>query len=128
MTDKLAGKVSLVTGGSAGIGLGHCQRVRQRRRAGVYYRPPPVPTGWGSRFDRRQCGSDPGRRLQPRRSRPHLRNHKAQAGHIDVLAVNAGIYEFGTFGEITEEYFDKTFNTNVRGLLFTGAEGVAAAD
>ena len=29
------------------------------------------------------------------------------------------VYEFGTLGEITEEHFDKTFNTNVRGLLFT---------
>jgi NAD(P)-dependent dehydrogenase (short-subunit alcohol dehydrogenase family) len=41
-----------------------------------------------------------------------------EAGRIDVLAVNAGIYEFGALGEITEEHFDKTFNTNVRGLLF----------
>jgi NAD(P)-dependent dehydrogenase (short-subunit alcohol dehydrogenase family) len=44
---------------------------------------------------------------------------QARAGRIDVLAVNAGIYEFGTLGEITEEHFDRTFNTNVRGLLFT---------
>ena len=36
---------------------------------------------------------------------------KAQAGRIDVLMVNAGVYEFGTLGEITEEHFDKTFNT-----------------
>jgi NAD(P)-dependent dehydrogenase (short-subunit alcohol dehydrogenase family) len=36
-----------------------------------------------------------------------------------VLAVNAGVYEFGKLGEITEEQFDKTFNTDVRGLLFT---------
>src|SRR5205823_14212484 len=43
---------------------------------------------------------------------------KAQAGHIDVLAANAGVYEVAKFGEITEEHFDKTFNTNVRGLLF----------
>ena len=43
---------------------------------------------------------------------------KAKAGRIDVLFVNAGFYEFGKFGEITEEHFDKTFNTNVRGLLF----------
>jgi NAD(P)-dependent dehydrogenase (short-subunit alcohol dehydrogenase family) len=43
---------------------------------------------------------------------------KAQAARIDVLVVNAGVYEFGTFGEITEEHFDKTFSTNVRGLLF----------
>jgi hypothetical protein len=32
---------------------------------------------------------------------------------------NAGVYEFGRLGEITEEQFDKTFNTDVRGLLFT---------
>jgi NAD(P)-dependent dehydrogenase (short-subunit alcohol dehydrogenase family) len=41
------------------------------------------------------------------------------AGRIDVLAANAGFYEFGVFGEITEEHLDKAFNTNVRGLLFT---------
>jgi hypothetical protein len=28
-----------------------------------------------------------------------------------VPAVNAGVYEFGKLGEITEEEFDKTFNT-----------------
>jgi hypothetical protein len=27
---------------------------------------------------------------------------------------NAGVYEFGMLGEITEEQFDKTFNTDVR--------------
>ena len=43
---------------------------------------------------------------------------KEKAGRIDVLFANAGFYEFGTFGEITEEHFDKTFDTNVRGLLF----------
>jgi len=44
---------------------------------------------------------------------------KAQAGRVDVLMANAGVYEFGRLGEITEEQFDKTFNTDVRGLLFT---------
>lgn len=44
---------------------------------------------------------------------------KAKAGRIDVLVPNAGSYELGTFGEITEEHFDKTFGINVRGLLFT---------
>ena len=36
-----------------------------------------------------------------------------------MLAVNAGVYEFGKLGEITEEQFDRTFNTDVRGVLFT---------
>jgi NAD(P)-dependent dehydrogenase (short-subunit alcohol dehydrogenase family) len=38
---------------------------------------------------------------------------------IHVLLVNAGFYELGKLGEITEEHFDKTFDTNVRGLLFS---------
>jgi len=44
---------------------------------------------------------------------------KEKTGRIDVLFANAGFYEFAALGEITEEHFDKTFNTNVRGLLFT---------
>ena len=44
---------------------------------------------------------------------------KAQARRIDVLAANAGVYEFGTLGEINEEHFDKVFNTNARDLLRT---------
>jgi NAD(P)-dependent dehydrogenase (short-subunit alcohol dehydrogenase family) len=35
-----------------------------------------------------------------------------------------GIYEFGSFGEITEAHFDKTFNTNVHGLLFTAQKAL----
>jgi NAD(P)-dependent dehydrogenase (short-subunit alcohol dehydrogenase family) len=37
---------------------------------------------------------------------------------------NAGVYEFGMRGEITEEQFDKTFNTDVRGLLFTAQKAL----
>jgi NAD(P)-dependent dehydrogenase (short-subunit alcohol dehydrogenase family) len=44
---------------------------------------------------------------------------KENAGRIDVLFVNAGFYEVGRFGEVTEEHFDNTFNTNVRGLFFS---------
>jgi NAD(P)-dependent dehydrogenase (short-subunit alcohol dehydrogenase family) len=31
---------------------------------------------------------------------------REKAGRIDVLVVNAGFYESGTLGEITEEHFD----------------------
>ena len=43
---------------------------------------------------------------------------RQKAGRIDVLFVNAGFYDVGKLGEVTEEHFDKTFNTNVRGLFF----------
>lgn len=38
---------------------------------------------------------------------------------IDVLYANAGIGEFAPIGAVTEEHFDKTFDVNVRGTLFT---------
>lgn len=42
-----------------------------------------------------------------------------KAGRIDVLFANAGGGEFARIGEITEAHFDKTFNINVKGVLFT---------
>src|SRR2546429_8897602 len=44
---------------------------------------------------------------------------KHQKGRIDVLFANAGIMESASLGSITESHFDKTFNVNVKGLLFT---------
>lgn len=44
---------------------------------------------------------------------------KEQKGHIDILFANAGIVEFAALGEITEEHFDKVFNINVKGVVFT---------
>jgi NAD(P)-dependent dehydrogenase (short-subunit alcohol dehydrogenase family) len=44
---------------------------------------------------------------------------KKEKGRIDVLFASAGQGEFGKIGEITEEHFDKIFDLNVRGTLFT---------
>src|ERR1700738_750166 len=44
---------------------------------------------------------------------------KKQKGHIDILFANAGTGEFAPLDAITEEHFDKIFNANVKGLLFT---------
>ena len=44
---------------------------------------------------------------------------KRQKGRIDVLFASAGFAEFAPIGEVTEAHFDKTFDLNVRGTLFT---------
>ena len=44
---------------------------------------------------------------------------KEQKGHIDILFANAGVGELAPLGAITEAQFDKTFDINVKGLLFT---------
>jgi NAD(P)-dependent dehydrogenase (short-subunit alcohol dehydrogenase family) len=40
-------------------------------------------------------------------------------GRIEIIFANAGVGEFVPFGAVTEEHFDKLFNINVRGTLFT---------
>ena len=40
-------------------------------------------------------------------------------GRIDIVFANAGVAEFAPLGRITEQHFDKLFNINVRGTLFT---------
>ena len=44
---------------------------------------------------------------------------REQKGRLDVLFANAGGGAIAPLGQITEEHFDTTFATNVRGLLFT---------
>lgn len=44
---------------------------------------------------------------------------KREKGRIDVLFASAGQGEFKTLDQVTEEHFDKTFDLNVRGTLFT---------
>jgi NAD(P)-dependent dehydrogenase (short-subunit alcohol dehydrogenase family) len=119
MTGKLADKIAVVTGGSAGIGLGIAKRFAQEG-ARVFI------------IGRRQSQLDQavasiaGDAAAIQGDISNLADLdriyatvEAHAGRIDVLAVNAGVYEFAKLGEITEEQFDRTFNTDVRGLLFT---------
>ncbi len=45
---------------------------------------------------------------------------KTQKGHIDILFASAGVGDFNVpIGSVTEANFDKTFDVNVRGTLFT---------
>jgi NAD(P)-dependent dehydrogenase (short-subunit alcohol dehydrogenase family) len=119
MAGKLVNKIALVTGGSAGIGLGIARRFAEEG-ARVFI------TGRRSAELDKAVDAIGGKVAAVRGDVSDLADldrifgHiKDQAGRIDVLAANAEFYEFGAFGEITEEHFDRTFNTNVRGLLFT---------
>lgn len=118
MSRKLENKVAVITGGSAGIGLGAAKRFVEEgarvfitgRRQGELDRAVAEIGG-----DIEAIQADAASLADIDRVYEIV---KEKAGRIDVLFANAGFYEFGTFGEITEEHFDKTFDTNVRGLLF----------
>jgi NAD(P)-dependent dehydrogenase (short-subunit alcohol dehydrogenase family) len=49
---------------------------------------------------------------------------KREKGSIDILFASAGQGEFATLEQVTEEHFDKTFNLNVRGTLFTAQKAL----
>src|ERR1700676_2226610 len=99
MTGKLADKVALVTGGSAGIGLGIAKRFAEEgARVFITGRRPAelnkAVTSIGGNVEAIQGDvSDP---IDLDRIFAHIRT---QAGRIDVLAENAGFYEFGTLSE-----------------------------
>jgi NAD(P)-dependent dehydrogenase (short-subunit alcohol dehydrogenase family) len=44
---------------------------------------------------------------------------KKDAGHLDIVFANAGSGQLLPLGAITEEHIDKTFEVNVKGLVFT---------
>jgi NAD(P)-dependent dehydrogenase (short-subunit alcohol dehydrogenase family) len=119
MKSKLADKVAVVTGGSTGIGLGIAKRFAvEGARVFITGRRPAeldkAVTSIGGNATALQGDASDLADLDR-----IFAQVQAQAGRIHVLAANAGFYEFGALAEITEEHFDKTFNTNVRGLLFT---------
>jgi NAD(P)-dependent dehydrogenase (short-subunit alcohol dehydrogenase family) len=116
---KLQGKVAVVTGGNSGIGLATAQRFAAE---GAYV----FITGRRqSELDAavKQIGENVTGVQGDVSNLADLdrlfATIKQQKGHIDILFANAGGGEFLPLGEITEEHFDKTFNNNVKGLLFT---------
>ena len=119
MSERLANRIAVVTGGSAGIGLGAAKRFAAEG-AQVF-----ITGRRQSELDK--AGAEIGRNvtvIQGDASRLADLDRiyavvREKAGRIDVLFANAGIYEVGTLGKITEEHFDKIFGINVRGLFFT---------
>ena len=116
--DKLARKVAVITGGSTGIGLA-AAKLFVKEGAFVFI------TG------RRQKELDEAVKaigsnvtgiqgdVTKLADIDRLYQAVKAKGRIDIVFANAGVAEFAPLGSITEEHFDKLFNINVRGLLFT---------
>ena len=115
---KLQGKVAIITGGTSGIGLATA-KLFVREGAHVFI------TG------RRQKEVDEAVKVigsnvtgvqgdvAKLADLNRLYETVKVKGHIDIVFANAGVGEFAALGSITEEHFDKLFNVNVKGALFT---------
>jgi NAD(P)-dependent dehydrogenase (short-subunit alcohol dehydrogenase family) len=119
MTDRFNNKVVVVTGGTSGIGLATAKAFAAEG-ASVFI------TG------RRQDALDAavksigGRVTAVQGDMADLADidrlyDAVQKKHqqIDVIFANAGGGEFAPLGAITEEHYQRTFDTNVKGVLFT---------
>ena len=115
---KLAGKVAVITGGTTGIGLA-AAKLFVSEGAYVFI------TGRRQKeLDKavKEIGSNvTGVQGDIANLTDLDRLYEAVAikGRIDVVFANAGVAEFAPLGKITEEHFDKLFDINVKGTLFT---------
>jgi NAD(P)-dependent dehydrogenase (short-subunit alcohol dehydrogenase family) len=119
ITKRLEGKIAVITGGNSGIGLATAQRfVEEGAFVFITGRRQDELDKAVKQIDKNVMGvqGDVSNLADLDRL---FATVKQQEGRIDVLFANAGIAEFAPLGSITESHFDKIFNINVKGLLFT---------
>jgi NAD(P)-dependent dehydrogenase (short-subunit alcohol dehydrogenase family) len=116
---KLDGKIAVVTGGSSGIGLATAKRfvadgayvfITGRRKSELDAAVADI----GENISAVQA--DVSKLSDLDSLFAVVRQAK---GRIDVLFANAGIAEAAPLGEISEDHFDRQFDINVKGTLFT---------
>jgi NAD(P)-dependent dehydrogenase (short-subunit alcohol dehydrogenase family) len=119
MSQKLSEKVALVTGGSSGIGLATAKRfVAEGAFVFITGRRQTELDAAVDEIGKNVTGIQGDVSNLADLDRLYAAIEQEQ-GRLDVIFANAGGGEFIPLGSITEEHFDKTFNTNVKGLLFT---------
>ena len=119
MSQKLAGKIALVTGGSSGLGLATAERfVAEGAYVFITGRRQPELDAAVKQIGSNVTGvrSDISRLADLDRLFATI---KEQKGRLDVLFANAGGGAFVPLEQVTEEHFDKYFGINVKGTLFT---------
>jgi 3-oxoacyl-[acyl-carrier protein] reductase len=128
MSQRLKGKVAVVTGASKGIGAaialhlaaeGAAVVVNYARSKEGAERVVAEITGKGGRAVAVQA--DVAKKADIQRL---FAEAKKAFGQLDVLVNNAAIYEFAPIEEVTPEHFHKQFDLNVLGLLLTTQEAL----
>lgn len=127
-TQKLAGKVAVVTGASKGIGAAIAKHLAAEGASVVVNYASSKPgadkvvaeiTGAGGKAVAIQ--GDVAKKADIERL---FAGSKQAFGTVDILVNNAGVYEFLPLEQITEEHFHRQFNLNVLGLMLTTQEAL----
>jgi NAD(P)-dependent dehydrogenase (short-subunit alcohol dehydrogenase family) len=116
---RLTGKVAVITGGNSGIGLAAAKRFVSEgayvfisgRRQDELDKAVAILGSGATGVQGDLSNLDDLDRL--------FATAQAEKGHVDVLFANAGIGGGSPLGSISEDQFDKIFDVNVKGTLFT---------
>ncbi|MGC1550987.1 MAG: glucose 1-dehydrogenase [Rhodanobacter sp.] len=116
--NKLAGKIAVITGGTTGIGLA-AAKLFVNEGAYVFI------TGRRQK-ELDEAVAEIGNNvtgiqgdISKMSDLDRLYEAVKTKGRIDIVFANAGVGDFAPLGQITEEHFDKIFDINVKGTLFT---------
>lgn len=127
-TQKLAGKVAVVTGASKGIGAGIAKHLAAEGAAVVvnYASSKNDADKVVDEISKRggkaiAVQGDVAKKIDIERL---FAEAKKAFGRLDILVNNAGVYQFAPLEEATEAEFHREFNTNVLGLILATQEAV----
>src|SRR5260370_283694 len=119
MPKRLEGKIAVVTGGTEGIGLATAKLfVKEGAYVFIAGRRPKELDQAVKAIGTNVSGVQGDVAQLADLDRLYEAVSKVK-GQLDIVFANAGVGEFVPFGAVTEEHFDKLFNINVRGTLFT---------
>lgn len=126
MSQKLAGKVALVTGASKGIGAAIAiQLAKEGASVVVNY----ASSKEGADHVVKEIVAGGGKAIAVQADVSHqadiqrlFKDVLKAFGKLDIVVNNAGVYEFAPLAEVTPAHFHKMFELNVLGLLLVSQE------
>jgi NAD(P)-dependent dehydrogenase (short-subunit alcohol dehydrogenase family) len=116
---KLDGKIALITGGNSGIGLATAKQfVREGAYVFITGRRAPELAAAVEEIGRNVTAVQ-GDVANPADLDRLFAQISREKGKLNIVFANAGFAQYTPLGSITETDFDRHFNVNVKGLLFT---------